>query len=94
MKVFYTPGGCGFTPGYWLREMPFWVILEAWRTKEDTWEQIRSRIWGLGSINNTKGDPMLEITVLQLLSNTLSTSPEFSSPNHIPKKKMLPMIGE
>ena len=30
---------------------------------------------------------MLEITVLQLLSNTLSTSSELSSPNHMPKKK-------
>ena len=38
---------------------------------------------------------MLEITVLQLLSNTLSTSSELSSPNLMPKKKkMLPMIGE
>lgn len=37
---------------------------------------------------------MLEITILQLLGNTLSISSQFSSPNQGPKKNLLPVTGE
>lgn len=37
---------------------------------------------------------MLEITILQLLGNTLSTSFQFSSPNQGPKENLLTVTGE